>query len=121
MVAKGATYTKWTTEEANRAATLWQKHFMERYGDDERSLAARNYALTIIARAIGRPFENVYNRHTYFGPTFASAKHRDSVAHHDALKEMERRREAAHRRTLTSSVFGDPPPGYSALDKRVGP
>lgn len=33
--------------------------------------------------------------------------------------EGERRREAYARRTLSQEFFGDPPPGYSALDRRA--
>lgn len=36
----------------------------------------------------------------------------------DLLEEREARNAAAHNRTLTASVFGDPPPGFSALDKK---
>ncbi|HWL05474.1 MAG TPA: hypothetical protein VNQ99_11170 [Xanthobacteraceae bacterium] len=32
--------------------------------------------------------------------------------------DRQRRIEATHRRTLTQEVFGDPPPGFSALDRR---
>lgn len=35
-----------------------------------------------------------------------------------AIAEAERRYEAASRRDLTASFFGDPPPGYSALDQK---
>lgn len=34
------------------------------------------------------------------------------------LDEREQREQARGRRTLTASLCGDPPPGYSALDKR---
>lgn len=32
--------------------------------------------------------------------------------------EREARREASYRRSPTAVIFGDPPPGYSALDRR---
>lgn len=35
-----------------------------------------------------------------------------------ALAEREARAEAARLRTPTQIIFGDPPPGYSALDKK---
>lgn len=36
----------------------------------------------------------------------------------EVLDDRDRRRAAAHRQNLTSILFGDPPPGYSALDRR---
>jgi hypothetical protein len=39
----------------------------------------------------------------------------------DALAARDRRAAAMDRRTITATFFGDPPPGYSALDrKRMG-
>jgi len=35
-----------------------------------------------------------------------------------ALAARDARLEASYRRTLTQAFFGDPPPGWSALDKR---
>lgn len=35
-----------------------------------------------------------------------------------ALDERDRRTEARHRQNLTAAFFGDPPPGYSALDRK---
>lgn len=39
----------------------------------------------------------------------------------EQLAEREQRSAAANRMTPTSIFFGDPPPGYSALDRRGGP
>lgn len=36
----------------------------------------------------------------------------------ERLADCEARKAAADRRDLTATFFGDPPPGYSALDKR---
>lgn len=36
------------------------------------------------------------------------------------LEARERRREAASLRDVTAVVFGDPPPGFSALDEKRG-
>lgn len=43
-----------------------------------------------------------------------------SRAPSDVLAERERRAAAADLRNYTQTFFGDPPPGYSALDKRAG-
>lgn len=37
-----------------------------------------------------------------------------------ALKALLARRQAAERRDLTGRLLGDPPPGRSALDRRLG-
>ncbi len=36
----------------------------------------------------------------------------------DLIVARDARREASYRRTQTQEFFGDPPPGYSALDKK---
>lgn len=42
-------------------------------------------------------------------------------ASHDALDDRERRREALEQQTLTQAFCGDPPPGFSALERGVKP
>ena len=44
---------------------------------------------------------------------------RDQKCPDEALAERERRNEARLRMDLTASAFGDPPPGFSALDRRT--
>ena len=41
-----------------------------------------------------------------------------AVLQQDLLAEREARQAAADRRTFTQVFFGDPPPGYSALDRK---
>jgi hypothetical protein len=48
----------------------------------------------------------------------ASYEHRSTAA---ALAERERRQAAALRQSITAKLCGDPPPGFSALDKRQRP
>lgn len=38
----------------------------------------------------------------------------------DQVADRLARKEAANRMTLTAAVLGDPPPGFSALDRRDG-
>jgi hypothetical protein len=46
------------------------------------------------------------------------ARRINGVAPPSVLIERDRRAEAAHERSLSAVCFGDPAPGYSALDKR---
>jgi hypothetical protein len=113
---------QWQAAEVTRAAALWQRHFADHYDREEDAPAeAKRHAITVIARALGRDFENVFNRMAHYGPSFASSRHRGDMEHANALREMQSRREAASYHTLTGAIMGDPPPGFSALDKRVRP
>jgi hypothetical protein len=38
----------------------------------------------------------------------------------EALDDLDRRHAALNRRSLTASLLGDPPPGFSQLDKQRG-
>jgi hypothetical protein len=42
----------------------------------------------------------------------------DPVTDERIVAERDARREASYRRSLTQQLFGDPPIGFSALDKR---
>jgi hypothetical protein len=44
----------------------------------------------------------------------------NGVAPNKVLIERERRQEAHNRLSLSGQLFGDPPPGFNALDKRRG-
>ncbi len=47
-----------------------------------------------------------------------SRAHHSEKAPASVIAERERRYEAANRRSLSASLFGDPPPGFSALDQK---
>jgi len=118
MTIRGSKVTQWTAEETRRAAAMWQKHFADFYDDtDAVPFGAKNRVMKIIAQALVRDFASVYNRYQHYGASFASARHRGDHAR-AALAEMERRRGAEQGRSLTGLLLGDPPPGYSALDKK---
>lgn len=111
-------FGQWRADEASRAASLWQKHFADHYDDETAPVEVKHRVFSVIARALGRDHENVCNRYAHYGPSFASSRHIGEVAHANAVKEMERRKLAAGQQSLTGAVFGDPPPGYSALDRK---
>lgn len=93
----------WTPHELMRA-NAWRK-------------AGHTYAE--IGSWLGRPTKVVQAKLNYSMPAnsghIASSAHRRSVK---LLAEAQVRREAADRRDLTQTFFGDPPVGYSALDRK---
>lgn len=106
----------WTPTEIRRAAAIWQRDFADHYGEDGPPGAQRATFVTI-ARVLGRTVDSVANRYVAMGPAF-SAGPRGGAVSAQAFEDRERRREARDRQDLTASVLGDPPPGYSALDRR---
>lgn len=111
----------WSQAESITAADIWQREFADHYGDETGPRGHRSRVIEAIAHEIGRSYEAVHNRFNGRGPTFGSMQQstpRQAPA--ELLAERERRREAANHMTQTAVFFGDPPPGYSALDKREG-
>lgn len=53
------------------------------------------------------------------GSGYIANFHRSQVPPH-IFDAQQRRLDAENRRDLTATVFGDPPPGFSALDKKNG-
>lgn len=107
---------------------------------DEQWLTARRMAregadAVEIGQALGRRADAVvdkFNKHGMAAPrmprprgiTETTAKNTNGAGQvidrvpAQALVERETRLAAAERRTLTQTFFNDPPPGYSALDRR---
>lgn len=77
---------------------------------------AQTEVFTTISRATGKSVQGVASRFIRFGPSFTTSRH--GGPSEQAYAELERRSAARGRQDLTASVFGDPPPGYSALDRR---
>jgi len=109
---------RWSSEECAKAAKLWQSLFVDIYGDDEGPRGARPRVLQRIAIEIGRSAYAVENRLNYYGASFGAGRWKVNGASAQTLAERDARKEAEARRSITSFVFGDPPPGYSALDRR---
>ena len=60
-----------------------------------------------------------YFRNYHKGPLHGPTEPRKQIPS-QVLEAQQRRLDAENRRNLTASVFGDPPPGFSALDKKNG-
>jgi hypothetical protein len=83
-----------------------------------------------IAEALGRTIESVRSKFKNHGlppprlvsrPVDPAATEDDAPARRvdaSALADRDARAAASRGRTLTQSIFGDPPPGFSALDRK---
>lgn len=112
-------FTPWTPTDIRRAAAIWQRDFADHYGDGDGPWGAQSAVCATIGRAIGKSVEGVTGRFIRFGPSFTAGPR--GGPSEQAYAELERRNAARDRQDLTASVFGDPLPGYSALDrKRAG-
>ena len=79
-----------------------------------------------VAAALGRDVRGATGRRINFGPTYGKGTGGARVDQsfrvpETVLREREERQAAADLRTLTATFCGDPPPGYSALDRRGRP
>lgn len=112
----------WSQAQSADAAQLWQNLFVDYHGDGDpytRDLAEpRRRVLHLIAKAIGKSFDSADHRLMTKGASFGTNQRAQSYAPADKIADAASRREAGYRASLTAQVFGDPPPGYSALDKR---
>lgn len=109
-------FTPWTPTDIRRAAAIWQRDFADHYGESDGPWGKQTEVFATIGRAIGKTVEGIAARFNRFGPSFTAGPR--SGPTEQASADLERRNEAQRRQDLTASVFGDPPPGYSALDKR---
>jgi hypothetical protein len=110
----------WTSEDIGKAARIFQDDVTDHYGDKP-PRGAMGEVFQKIADAVGREMQAVVSRYGNYGRTFSSDHGRESgAAKASAYQLAERDKRAAARRSqdLTASWMGDPPPGYSALDKR---
>lgn len=120
------THRLWMPSEIEIAARI----FRETPGTTIGKRGARAAATRKIAAAIARTIGMVESRLTAFGPTFDRPPRKrvepkydqtpicGSIrAPNDVLAERDRRLAAFDLRTPTQEFFGDPPPGYSALDR----
>jgi hypothetical protein len=106
----------WSPQEISIAASMYQSMVTDVYGEDGPS-RARGAAYEAIAQKLRRTRVGVWQRFRDHGPSFNIGGR--STVSASALTERSVRAEALHRRDLTASIFGDPPPGYSALDRRA--
>ena len=114
----------WQEWEIGLAAEIWQREVTDIYGDDvgHQRLGIVARAETLIAKALNCSVSRVQGRRVDCGPSFDKPRQSQGSfrASSAAIIERDRRRDAADRRDLTATFFGDPPSGYSALDRKIG-
>lgn len=90
---------------------------------------ARGDTMEAIAQALGRKWSSVRNRLTRLGITKdghkppAQERHphvKGPDATPEQIEERDRLAQARDQRNFTQTFFGDPPPGYSAREGKVG-
>jgi hypothetical protein len=106
----------WTPTEIRRAAAIFQRDYTDHYGEDGPQ-GAQRAAFRKIASELNRSMDSVASRYVSMGPSFSAGPRRGTLSE-QAFADKERRNAAYGQRSLTATVLGDPPPGYSALDKR---
>lgn len=121
MTAPGQKQPKpWTQDEAQTAAELRQEHFVEIHGEEIKvapQRAAVN-AFQRIATATKRDYQSVWGRYHRYGPGFGGNQPGYNKVSPLALAERALRKDAEMRQSPIAALLGEPPPGYSALDKR---
>jgi hypothetical protein len=111
----------WTQSDMTLAQSRWHELFVNVYGES----APRHERFQIfesIGRELKRSGHAVEHRMRIYGASFglnpASKPLATPVEISQAMVEREARRRAEAYRSITASFFGDPAPGYSALDQR---
>lgn len=118
IVPNGRRVQTWSQSEASTAAAIWDREIADHFDVGKAPAHRVKQAVQAIADALDRSYENVVIRYQHYGPGFGAMRERGSIVAASAAAERDRRREASFRQDLTASVFGDPPPGFSALDQR---
>lgn len=111
----------WTQTDSARAAQLWQDRFTDYHGEDfdlPHLTAARYRVLHLIATDLNRSYLVVKYRLDICGPSFGACQRSTRHASAREIADAAARMEARNHQSLTGARFGDPPPGWSALDKR---
>ncbi|MGJ4888926.1 hypothetical protein ACQR1Y_12070 [Bradyrhizobium sp. HKCCYLRH3099] len=107
----------WTRQDMGIAASLWQDRVVDRHGEDAPG-HVKAAVYKAIAVRLNRAETAVRQRMASLGPSFGLNTRMLKEAPNAAEIERSARERAARQMSLTASVFGDPPPGYSALDRR---
>lgn len=109
--------THWSDAELATAAQLYQDRFVDIYGEEGPGVQRRR-VMRLIAETLDRSLLSVITRFQMYGASFGRGVARGQNASAGVLAARERRRLAEAQRDLTACVFGDPPPGFSALDRK---
>jgi hypothetical protein len=107
----------WSDIEMTTAAELWQARFVDIHGEDCTTRLARYRVFVTIGKALSRTPFSVETRLRLFGPSFGLGFKSNGASAH-AFAELAARKEAREHQSITGRTFGDPPPGFSALDRR---
>jgi hypothetical protein len=120
---------KWTAEQVSAAAAIYSATVALDGDDaDDSRRGVKLRADKAIASALGCELTTVTSRRLDHGPTFGHVRGdplhagRHIVKHWappSILADRDARRAALERRDLSATICGDPPPGYSALDRRL--
>jgi hypothetical protein len=99
---------KWTDEQKQRLLRLRDRH---------------NFGWNEIEAALGIDHAKCRQMHRYIHAqrgtkVYHPAEHRQINVPNKNLIDRERRLAALSNASLTALTFGDPPPGFSALDRR---
>jgi hypothetical protein len=117
-------YKGWTEQEILRAAEIWQREYAAHWGEGEGPLGSKSAVCAKIAAALDRSFGSVQARYHARGPSFHTKVRNSTRAPVPVVTspaiERQRRLDARDRLSLTGLRFGDPPPGFSALDGMTG-
>jgi len=112
----------WTAQDIATSARMWKELITDLEARGECVLGRKDAACAAIGAALGRTPMAIKGRYRDYGVGFCS--HASSYGQTDLRldREAEQEREALlrarARQPPTAALFGDPPPGYSALDRR---
>jgi hypothetical protein len=110
----------WSWRDIEVAAEIYQINVSDLYDDDELrgrgGVQLRTFQL--IAQKLNCAVARVRSRFETYGPSFTRVRGPGLWVSAQALADRDARKAAAELRTQTAEFFGDPPPGYSALDRR---
>lgn len=95
---------------------MYQQLVTDIHGEGEGPYGLKAKVCHQIAERIDRPYAQVRGRLANCGASFKDARHGATPG--NVLSDQCAREAALQQRSLTAVVFGDPPVGYSALDRR---
>lgn len=107
----------WSARDVEIARQLWQTLYADAYDDGPAPRGVKPRAIREIAHRLNRLYGNVEMRLAHHGPSF-NAGLSAVMASPRVLADREMRAAARQEQSLIGAVMGDPPPGFSALDRK---
>lgn len=113
----------WTPHQIRTAAELWHINITDIFDEDEFSDGAKARTFELIAARVGRSIPAVRARWQMHGESFnrrsgVSRAHNGRSIPQEVIIERFARADGADMRDLTGALMGDPPVGFSMLDRR---